>query len=64
MPITMRIVAALQKQRLGSEIVVMIDGPAPEHELVLQGRTEGQAIVETRDYDVVAAPVGVAVGRV
>jgi ribosomal protein S12 methylthiotransferase len=80
-----RIVAATQKQRLGREIAVMIDGPSPEHELVLQGRTEGQApdidavvylsdcdpalytpgelirarIVETRDYDVVAAPVGV-----
>ena len=38
-----RIVAATQKQRLGNEIAVMIDGPSPEHELVLQGRTEGQA---------------------
>jgi ribosomal protein S12 methylthiotransferase len=38
-----RIVAALQKQRAGEEIDVMIDGPSPEHELVLQGRTEGQA---------------------
>jgi ribosomal protein S12 methylthiotransferase len=85
-----RIVAAAQKQRLGREIAVMIDGPSPEHELVLQGRTEGQApeidavvyltdcdpalylpgeliraqIVEARDYDVVAAPVAVSVGRV
>jgi ribosomal protein S12 methylthiotransferase len=87
-----RIVAAAQKRRLGSEIAVMIDGPSPEHELVLQGRTEGQApeidavvyltdcdpalykpgeliraqIVDSRDYDVVAAPVGVlaATGRV
>jgi ribosomal protein S12 methylthiotransferase len=85
-----RIVAAAQKERLGREIAVMIDGPSPEHELVLQGRTEGQApeidalvyltdcdpalykpgeliraeIVEARDYDIVAAPVGVAVGRV
>ena len=67
----------------------MIDGPSPEHELVLQGRTEGQApdidavvyltdcdpglyqpgeliraqIVDARDYDLVAAPVGVALGR-
>jgi ribosomal protein S12 methylthiotransferase len=80
-----RIVAATQKQRLGSEMAVIIDGPSPEHELVIQGRTEGQApeidavvyltdcdpalyrpgdliraqIVETRDYDVVATPVGV-----
>ena len=27
----------------GAEIEVVIDGPSPEHELVLQGRTEGQA---------------------
>ena len=85
-----RIVAAAGKQGIGSEISVMVDGPSPEHELVLQGRTEGQApeidavvyltdcdpglfepgeliraqIVETRDYDIVAAPVGAAVGRV
>ncbi len=84
-----RIVAAAQASRTGSEIDVMIDGPSPEHELVLQGRTEGQApdidavvyltdcdpasyrpgeliraqIVEARDYDLVAAPVGVALGE-
>jgi ribosomal protein S12 methylthiotransferase len=83
-----RIVAAAQTARRGTEIDVMIDGPSPEHELVLQGRTEGQApdidavvyltdcdpasyrsgeliraqIVEAREYDLVAAPVGVAVG--
>jgi len=38
-----RIVAAAQKRRIGSEIDVLVDGPAPEHELVLQGRLEGQA---------------------
>jgi ribosomal protein S12 methylthiotransferase len=38
-----RIVAGAQKQRVGTEIDVLIDGPSPEHELVLQGRTEGQA---------------------
>jgi len=80
-----RIVAAARKQGIGSEIAVMVDGPSPEHELVLQGRTEGQApeidavvyltdcdpglfepgelirarIVEARDYDIVAAPIGV-----
>jgi ribosomal protein S12 methylthiotransferase len=80
-----RIVGAAQKQRLGTETAVMIDGPSPEHDLVLQGRTEGQApdidavvyltdcdpqlyksgdlirarIVEARDYDLVAAPMGV-----
>ena len=85
-----RIVAAARKQGVGSEIAVMVDGPSPEHELVLQGRTEGQApeidavvyltdcdpglfepgeliraqIVEARDYDVVAAPLGAVLGRV
>jgi ribosomal protein S12 methylthiotransferase len=38
-----RIVAAAQKARRGQEIDVLIDGPSPEHQLVLQGRTEGQA---------------------
>jgi ribosomal protein S12 methylthiotransferase len=38
-----RIVARAQKERTGTEIDVLIDGPSPEHELVLQGRTEGQA---------------------
>jgi ribosomal protein S12 methylthiotransferase len=82
-----RIVAAAQARRTGTEIAVMIDGPSPEHELVLQGRTEGQApdidavvyltdcdpaayrpgeliraqIVESRDYDLVAAPVTLSV---
>ncbi len=37
------IVAAAQKARIGSEVRVLIDGPSPEHELVLQGRLEGQA---------------------
>ena len=82
-----RIVTAAQAGRTGSEIAVMIDGPSPEHELVLQGRTEGQApdidavvyltdcdpatyrpgeliraqIVESRDYDLVVAPVTLGV---
>jgi ribosomal protein S12 methylthiotransferase len=38
-----RIVAATQRARRGREIDVMIDGPSPEHDLVLQGRSEGQA---------------------
>jgi ribosomal protein S12 methylthiotransferase len=85
-----RIVAAAQASRTGSEIDVMIDGPSPEHELVLQGRTEGQApdidavvyltdcdpaeyrpgdlirarIVDSREYDLVAAPIGVAISQI
>jgi len=38
-----QIVAGLQRRRLGEEVDVLIDGPSPEHELVLQGRLEGQA---------------------
>jgi ribosomal protein S12 methylthiotransferase len=37
------IVERRQEARLGSEVDVLIDGPSPEHELVLQGRLEGQA---------------------
>jgi ribosomal protein S12 methylthiotransferase len=37
------IVARRQESRIGSEVQVLIDGPSPEHELVLQGRLEGQA---------------------
>jgi ribosomal protein S12 methylthiotransferase len=38
-----RIARAAQQGRIGSEVTVLIDGPSPEHALVLQGRTEGQA---------------------
>ena len=38
-----RIVAAAQKARIGAEVRVLIDGPSSEHDLVLQGRLEGQA---------------------
>lgn len=38
-----RIVAARQQARIGTEVTVLIDGPSAEHELVLQGRLEGQA---------------------
>lgn len=38
-----RIVAKAQKARVGSDVRVLIDGPSAEHELVLQGRLEGQA---------------------
>ncbi len=38
-----RIVARAQKARIGSEVTVLVDGPSAEHELVLQGRLEGQA---------------------
>ena len=38
-----QIVARLQKARIGTDVDVLVDGPSPEHELVLQGRLEGQA---------------------
>ena len=38
-----RIVADRQASRVGEEVAVLIDGPSAEHELVLQGRLEGQA---------------------
>ena len=38
-----RIVARAQKARIGEEVTVLVDGPSAEHELVLQGRLEGQA---------------------
>jgi ribosomal protein S12 methylthiotransferase len=37
------IVAARHQSRVGTEVAVLIDGPSAEHDLVLQGRLEGQA---------------------
>jgi ribosomal protein S12 methylthiotransferase len=79
-----RIVAAAQQERIGRDVSVLVDGPAPDHELVLRGRLEGQApdidaqvyltdcdpaayspgdliqarLIEARDYDWIAAPIG------
>ncbi len=38
-----KIVAKAQKARIGTEVDLIVDGPSAEHELVLQGRLEGQA---------------------
>ena len=38
-----QIVARRQKLRIGTDVDILVDGPSPEHELVLQGRLEGQA---------------------
>jgi ribosomal protein S12 methylthiotransferase len=38
-----RIVARAQKERIGSVVQLLVDGPSREHELVVQGRLEGQA---------------------
>ena len=58
-----KIVTAAQKQKIGKTVRVMIDGPSPEHELVLQGRLEGQApeidpIVVLTDCDPAAYSMG------
>jgi ribosomal protein S12 methylthiotransferase len=38
-----KIVTRAQKAKVGRVVRVLVDGPSPEHELVLQGRLEGQA---------------------
>ena len=38
-----RIVARRHANRVGTEAAVIVDGPSKEHDLVLQGRLEGQA---------------------
>jgi ribosomal protein S12 methylthiotransferase len=38
-----KIVVAAQKRKVGQVVEVLVDGPSPEHELVLQGRVRGQA---------------------
>jgi ribosomal protein S12 methylthiotransferase len=59
-----RIVARAQRARIGSEATVMVDGSSPEHELVLQGRLEGQApaidpVIYLTDFD----PTGLQAGQ-
>jgi ribosomal protein S12 methylthiotransferase len=43
MTLQQAIVERRQQERIGSDVRVLIDGPSAEHELVLQGRLEGQA---------------------
>ncbi len=38
-----KIVARAHKARIGTDVALLIDGPSAEHEMVLQGRLEGQA---------------------
>jgi ribosomal protein S12 methylthiotransferase len=58
-----KIVATAQKARIGAEVDVLVDGPSQEHELVLQGRLEGQApdidsVVFLTDCDTETIPRG------
>ena len=43
MAIQQGIVARRHEARLGQRVEVLVDGPSPEHDLVLQGRLAGQA---------------------
>jgi ribosomal protein S12 methylthiotransferase len=43
MALQKKIVAAKQKRRVGETVELLVDGPSPEHPLVLQARTPGQA---------------------
>ncbi|MDP2389778.1 MAG: 30S ribosomal protein S12 methylthiotransferase RimO, partial [Acidobacteriota bacterium] len=58
-----KIVAARQKRRLGEQTRLGVDGPSPEHDLVLQGRLPGQdpeidPVVYLTDCDPSAFPMG------
>jgi ribosomal protein S12 methylthiotransferase len=58
-----KIVARAHRTRIGSEAAVIIDGPSSEHEMVLQGRLEGQApdidsVVYLTDCDPTAFEAG------
>jgi ribosomal protein S12 methylthiotransferase len=58
-----RIVATRLAARVGQPVQVLIDGPSPEHELVVQGRLEGQApdidsVVYLTDCDPSAVAAG------
>jgi ribosomal protein S12 methylthiotransferase len=38
-----RIVRAANRRRMGDSVEVLVDGPSPEHDLVLRGRLSSQA---------------------
>lgn len=57
------IVSSRQQSRLGETVRIVVDGPSPEHELVLQGRLAGQApeidpVVYLTDCDPSTLPQG------
>lgn len=58
-----RIVERRQKRRIGQVVRAVVDGPSPEHELVLQGRLQGHApeidpVVYFTDCDPEEYPAG------
>jgi ribosomal protein S12 methylthiotransferase len=59
-----RIVARQQKRRVGETVRVLIDGPSPEHQLVLSGRLEGQAPdIDSQVYLTDCDPLAYAAGN-
>ncbi len=63
MGVQKKIVARAQKRRLGDRVRLVVDGPAPDHELVLRGRLAGQApeidpVVYLTECDPSALPAG------
>ena len=56
-------VERLQRARVGERVTILLDGPSPEHPLVVQGRLAGQApeidpVVYLTDCDPTAYPAG------
>ena len=43
MSLQKRLVQKAQRRRIGEQVRVLVDGPAPDHRLVLRGRLESQA---------------------
>ncbi len=59
-----RIVARAQRRRIGQRVRVLVDGPAPEHGLVVRGRTAAQAPdIDSCVYLTGVDPAGAGPGR-
>ena len=43
MAVQKRVLRTVNRSRVGTKVRVLVDGPSPEHPLVLRGRLEGQA---------------------
>jgi ribosomal protein S12 methylthiotransferase len=61
-----RLVAAANRLRIGEQVRVLVDGPSPEHPLVLRGRLSGQApdidpVVYLSEADPALCPAGALV---
>lgn len=66
MTLQREIVERRQARRVGERVTVLVDGPSPEHELVVRGRLEGHApeidpVVYFTECDPTALPAGLVV---